>query len=888
LTIMVALDRLSAFLDRAMVGAAALGLRRPRLVLGAAAALTALSIASGLGMRFHAEVKDLVPAASREALDRLEGVFGTGESAFLVLRSRAPGAGEGLIKFARSLAERLRAEPLVRSVTFGWEGLEETLFSGELLSLAPLFARGRDLEELDRLLTPEGIAARVEKCAAQLGLPGLGSAEKWVERDPLELRSFFLSRLAALKGSYRFSPGSMHFLSEDGRALLVRVEGNARSSQIPEVKLIVGSIRAAVEAVREEIRGEFPGAGEVEAGMTGGYAFSFESEEAVRGDLTRNITCSLALVVGLVAAAYRRPLLLVPSMVALVAGIVLGFGLFSILRREVVTLAFVAGALLAGLGVDYVIYVTLRVFTEPGGPSTAAVLNAVRATGRPILFAALTTASAFFAFPLSGERFLVDLGLLSGLGILTCMAASLILLPALLSPWARRGDRGGFLDEEKSALRPRDLGAGGVAGLGLRFPRASLLSSALVSLASLACLVIKPPEIEGDLRNVHTGNSEAVRVQEEIAATFGGAKVPLLILVEGEPAEAAGGAAAPEAREDRRGETAALEESARLEPALEALRAGGLIAAWTSPAQLIPRSGEQEEAIRVLSRKSPQEVERAFRSALEAAGFEPGKFEAAGRTLAAALGNRETLGPDRLRKLGLSRELNGLLGSDRGKGYALIVVEPAIPLWRSSEGERLFDALEAAVSGARVRGQVTGVHLVSTRSAAALLREFLRVSGFAVAVVVLLVAVLFRGLLATLFALLPVALGTLWMAAGCDLLGVKLNFMNVGILPLVLGTGVDVGIHMVRLYLDDPQGDVRALVSRIGTSVLLASLTTLASFGTMAFSRNRGLSSVGTISGLGMIGCLLASLVTLTALLELHSRRRGKLRGQAEPAEPLA
>ncbi len=126
------------------------------------------------------------------------------------------------------------------------------------------------------------------------------------------------------------------------------------------------------------------------------------------------------------------------------------------------------------------------------------------------------------------------------------------------------------------------------------------------------------------------------------------------------------------------------------------------------------------------------------------------------------------------------------------------------------------------------------------------------------------------------------------MAAGCDLLGVKLNFMNVGILPLVLGTGVDVGIHMVRLYLDDPQGDVRALVSRIGTSVLLASLTTLASFGTMAFSRNRGLSSVGTISGLGMIGCLLASLVTLTALLELHSRRRGKLRGQAEPAEPLA
>ena len=163
--------------------------------------------------------------------------------------------------------------------------------------------------------------------------------------------------------------------------------------------------------------------------------------------------------------------------------------------------------------------------------------------------------------------------------------------------------------------------------------------------------------------------------------------------------------------------------------------------------------------------------------------------------------------------------------------------------------------------------------MISAKSAAAILDEFLKVTGFSTVAVVLLVFILFRDFLSTFLALLPVTLGTLWMAVACDLLGIKLNFMNVGILPMVLGTGVDVGIHMVRQYLDDPGQSVESLLGRIGTSIMLASLTTLASFGTMAYSVSRGLSSVGAISGLGMLGCLLASLVSLTAALQLHSRR---------------
>ena len=43
---------------------------------------------------------------------------------------------------------------------------------------------------------------------------------------------------------------------------------------------------------------------------------------------------------------------------------------------------------------------------------------------------------------------------------------------------------------------------------------------------------------------------------------------------------------------------------------------------------------------------------------------------------------------------------------------------------------------------------------------------------------------------------------------------------------LVLGTGVDIGIHVVQLYLNDPEGNIDGLFVRTGTSIILASLTT--------------------------------------------------------------
>src|SRR5438093_10854240 len=104
-------DRFGEAIDRVLLGAAAFGLRRPRLVMVGTGALLAVLTVSFLGMRFHSEVTDLVPASAAEAMGIMDGVFGAGESAFILIRAQAPCSGEALARLAGAVAGRLRQEP---------------------------------------------------------------------------------------------------------------------------------------------------------------------------------------------------------------------------------------------------------------------------------------------------------------------------------------------------------------------------------------------------------------------------------------------------------------------------------------------------------------------------------------------------------------------------------------------------------------------------------------------------------------------------------------------------------------------------------------------------------------------------------------------------------
>ena len=104
------------------------------------------------------------------------------------------------------------------------------------------------------------------------------------------------------------------------------------------------------------------------------------------------------------------------------------------------------------------------------------------------------------------------------------------------------------------------------------------------------------------------------------------------------------------------------------------------------------------------------------------------------------------------------------------------------------------------------------------------------------------------------------------------LLGIDLNPANLIVLPLILGIGVDDGVHMIHDYRMQPIGRYHTSSSTIN-AIILTSLTSMIGFGSMMLSAHRGLASLGMVLVVGLGSCLFVSLVPLPAILTLISRR---------------
>jgi len=161
----------------------------------------------------------------------------------------------------------------------------------------------------------------------------------------------------------------------------------------------------------------------------------------------------------------------------------------------------------------------------------------------------------------------------------------------------------------------------------------------------------------------------------------------------------------------------------------------------------------------------------------------------------------------------------------------------------------------------------------STRRSFEVSPAFLAVTYAAVAAAISLVLD-WRCLRDAALALLPPLLGGFLMLAVMVLGDVPLNPANLIVLPLVLGIGVDDGVHVVHDY--RTQSGAYVMSPSTIHAVLLTSLTSMIGFGSLLVAAHRGLFSLGLVLVIGVGCCLLVALVPLPAILRLMSSAPGR------------
>ncbi|HSM13121.1 MAG TPA: MMPL family transporter, partial [Thermoanaerobaculia bacterium] len=123
----------------------------------------------------------------------------------------------------------------------------------------------------------------------------------------------------------------------------------------------------------------------------------------------------------------------------------------------------------------------------------------------------------------------------------------------------------------------------------------------------------------------------------------------------------------------------------------------------------------------------------------------------------------------------------------------------------------------------------------------------------------------------------PLLVGIVWMVGALVALDLRLNFMNIFVITMILGIGVDYGIHVIHRFLEErarPGGDVAAAVEETTRGVTVAALTTIVGFGSLATSHYPGLVSMGVVSILGTVATALVAIAVVPAWLAWRTRPR--------------
>ena len=664
------------------------------------------------------------------------------------------------------------------------------------------------------------------------------------------------------------------------RLLFVLVENRPADRSFVKHAVPLQALRDHIKAVQHD----FP---DVQAGVTGSRALGSDEMVSSQRDTALATVLSLISVGVLYIAIFWEVWSPLRVQIALQLAICWSLGWVTLTVGHLNILSVSFAPVLIGLADNLGIHLAARYSEErtAGHDFRTAMEIAARQTGPGIVTAGLSVALAFYAVMLANFPGLAELGFIAGSGELLCMVASFTVLPALFAVSQR------YLRTRAAAWQAKERRSWSWSwSWPGRYPRLTLAGIGVLSL--IGVLVSPLPKFDYNLLHLQAKGTESVVWENRLLEESGHSSRYALSTAD------------------------SLEELRRKKAQFEALPAVDRV---ESLASLL--SPDQEERLALVAEIAPlvdaisatwENVEPVdieelstilekirFKLQQPPTDWDPSKRPSeealtAARTALIAVQERLKSMPPATASLALDALQRGLM-TDFATKWTLLQhnVYPKGPVtlddvpsylrerFVGKSGRYLLqifardniwerEPMQTFVSQLQtVDADVTGPPVVALYSIQNMQQGYVRGGVYALITIVGLTFVHFRRLKPTWLALLPLGVAALWMIPCMALLGVQMNIANLIVIPLFMGMAIDNGLHLVDRALEPPRTASKRNTQSTGKAVVLATLTTIAGFGSLMVARHAGIFSFGLLLALAVTCNLVAVFTVLPLLLRI-------------------
>ncbi len=796
--------------------------RRPRTTLLLVAALTAVAILGARRLRLDSDLVHLLPPSfeSVQAVQELERRFwGLGYVA-VVASGAEP---EALRRFADEVAPELERLPAIRfverrrPVEFFRDHALYYLDVEDLRTVRDRLEERRTYEVQKRSELFRGVLDEED-----LEKPALDFSDLEAKYEERATERFGNGWRADEAGS-----ADGYYLDTERRMVVLLAKPARRATDVGFVEEVVRQVQGYLDGLDRTRYG--PG---LEVGLSGRYPKKVEQGEQLIADLRLASAVAFALMLLYVGLHFRRPGAVVLVFAPLLVAVSWTFGFAGWVFGELNILTGFIGAIQLGLGIDHGVHLVGRYDYERGrGLEVAQALRqSFVGTGPAVVVAGLTTLVAFAGVGLSEYRAFHEFGVLAAVGMALVVCAYTFVLPALLG--LRRSAR------KKAGGRA----AAGRFGLAWRYSRvmprwAPALFWTAAVLTTAALWHLPENRFDYDFASLEDSDLPAFRLDKVVNELLGHSQTPVVILTEDEASERA------------------AVEAIRARPQARA-GASSTVHFVASVADLVPENQQAKQPVieeigDILRRIRPAWLEPSQRERLD---------DLQRMTKAQPFGRADL--PVELR-----RQFQGP-GASSESGF--VMVYPSVSLADGAAIRALARELRAVRLDDGKGLPLAGAEMVLADMLDLIERETPVVVGLTVGLVLVVMLLLLGkvrdGLLcfASAFATMAISFGLM------PLVGVRLNYLNVVLVPVLFGIAIDGAVHLSSRLRES--GDVAEAVAETGRSIAGSLLTTSFGFGAFLLANHPGLRSLGKLALLGLAVNLLVCLVLLPGLLALDRR----------------
>ncbi|HMB00867.1 MAG TPA: MMPL family transporter [Spirochaetota bacterium] len=704
----------------------------------------------------------------------------------------------------------------------------------------------------------------------------------------------------------------LYSFSIDKKMLMLMLQPACSVDDIKKIGIIVPLLRQKLQKYKKK----YP---DTVFRHTGFHVIMQDEMEAATQDsmVLTNIAFFIILIAFVILfRMWGSPLI---AMLVLLVGIAWDMALAEIFIGRLNIMTAMTAVMLIGLGVDFFAHF-LTAYNEgrdKGMISTRASVYAAGKAGEGIFTGALTTAAVMFCLMLADMKALQELGLVIGCGILTTMLASFIIMPAVLSlmqprekyhipVWVK------FLSWLLAVVTILPLVLMLINYLNKKFfsyqtcagqnifrragsfitqkPRRVFLTGIAV-IAGLSWF-IQYNWFDQNIMNIEMKGLESVELQREIVRRYGLSDTPVMYA------------------------TTNLEQTQKLHHRIDKHNAVGMV---NSIASFIPLFAKQQKRLPYLKQIQQQvgaytpgqeidrrhfirEVNRFKTNLLElrqlAAISDQELVEKRLDTVLVSNKGFFTTLEQKLKQVSGSRlsAFQKAFGSTlktvlfKMSGPQLINyadVPPALKadyvntdqteflttafskkdIWNAPTESRFIKFMRQTVKN------VTGTPVFMVDLINIVAREGKTAMYISLLVIFLLVLLDFKQFRPALISLLPLALAMLTMFAVTGLLQYPFNVVSVMVLPLIIGIGIDDGVHILHRYRIEKK-HIPTVLQTTGKALFFTSFTTMVGFGSLMFAKYQGFVGMGLVLFIGIGACFLITIIIVPALLKLLDSKK--------------